>query len=219
MTRQTTLAPQQARSRESTRRLLKAAAEVLGQHGVDGTTIPRIAKHAGLTPGAIYRRFADKDALLETMVLGIIERQDERLRELLTPEMARQIPLPVLVEQLIDSMLISYRANAGLLRAIRHFVGGRDQTAFFSKICKIEMRSFEYLIELLLEHRKRIKHPDPRTAIAFAVMMLSSTLTELILADRDMKNWQALLPKDHQSLKRELKRMFLSYLAVDLKAT
>jgi hypothetical protein len=97
-------------------------------------------------------------------------------------------------------------------------VGGRDQTAFFSKICKIEMRSFEYLIELLLEHRKRIKHPSPRTAIAFAVMMLSSTLTELILADRDMKNWQTLLPKDHQSLKRELKRMFLSYLGVDLKA-
>jgi hypothetical protein len=43
-------------------------------------------------------------------------------------------------------------------------------------------------------------------------------LTELILADRDMKNWQALLPKDHQSLKGELKRMFLSYLGVDLKA-
>ena len=46
-----TLAPQQARSRESTRKLLKAAAEVLGQHGLEGTTIPRIAQHAGLTPG------------------------------------------------------------------------------------------------------------------------------------------------------------------------
>ncbi len=42
-----TLEPQQARSRESTRKLLKAAAEVLGQHGVEGTTIPRIAQHRG----------------------------------------------------------------------------------------------------------------------------------------------------------------------------
>ncbi|MFI5106681.1 MAG: TetR family transcriptional regulator, partial [Terriglobales bacterium] len=49
----TTLAPQQARSRESLRKLLKAAAEVLGQHGLEGATIPRIARHAGLTPGAI----------------------------------------------------------------------------------------------------------------------------------------------------------------------
>src|SRR5262252_5506298 len=74
------LAPQQARSRESLRKLLKAAGEVLGQHGVEGTTIPRIAAHAGLTPGAIYRRFKDKDALLEAVILRLVERQDERLR-------------------------------------------------------------------------------------------------------------------------------------------
>src|SRR5579863_1422311 len=79
------LEPQQARSRESLRKLMKAAAEVLGQHGVEGTTIPRIAQHAGLTPGAVYRRFPDKDALLETVILGILERQDERLRMALTP--------------------------------------------------------------------------------------------------------------------------------------
>src|SRR5271168_4559370 len=113
-----TLAPQQARSRESTRKLLKAAAEVLGQHGVEGTTIPRIAQHAGLTPGAVYRRFPDKDALLETAIIGILERQDERLRIALTPDMARQIPLAVFAEQLISSMLVSYRANAALLRAM-----------------------------------------------------------------------------------------------------
>src|SRR5580693_1336865 len=92
------LAPQQARSRESTRKLLKAATEVLGQHGVEGTTIPRIAQHAGLTPGALYRRFPDKDALLETVIIGILERQQERLRMALTPAMARQIPLAVFAE-------------------------------------------------------------------------------------------------------------------------
>src|SRR5579862_8338062 len=108
------LAPQQARSRESLRRLLKAAMEVLGQHGLEGATIPRIAQHAGLTPGAIYRRFSDKDALLETVILGILERQDERLRSGLTPEMAAQIPVPVFAEQMIHSLVVSYRANAGL---------------------------------------------------------------------------------------------------------
>src|ERR1700761_4861932 len=95
-----TLAPQQERSRESLRKLQKATAEVLGQHGVEGTTIPRIAQHAGLTPGAIYRRFHDKDALLEATILGILERQDERLRSGLSPETVGQIPLPVFIEQL-----------------------------------------------------------------------------------------------------------------------
>src|SRR5499433_1848190 len=133
------LAPQQARSRESLRRLMKAAAEVLGQHGLEGATIPRIAQHAGLTPGAIYRRFPDKDALLETVIIGILERQDERLRIMLTPAMARQIPLPVFAVQLINNMLVSYRAIAGLFRALRQFAQGRDQTAFWRKVSKLEM--------------------------------------------------------------------------------
>jgi AcrR family transcriptional regulator len=213
-----TLAPQQARSRESTRKLLKAAAEVLGQHGVEGATIPRIAEHAGLTPGAIYRRFHDKEALLETVILGILERQDERLRIALTPTMARQIPLSVFAEQLITNMLVSYRANAGLLRALRQFVKGRDNTAFYKKAVKLEMRTFEYLIELFLMHRKEIRHPEPKTAVSFAVIMLTSTLVELILVDHDLKNWQAVIPKDDQSLKRELLRSFLNYLGVEQKA-
>jgi AcrR family transcriptional regulator len=213
-----TLAPQQARSRESTRKLLKAAAEVLGQHGVEGATIPRIAEHAGLTPGAIYRRFHDKEALLETVILGILERQDERLRIALTPAMARQIPLSVFAEQLITNMLVSYRANAALLRALRQFVKGRDNTAFYKKAVKLEMRTFEYLIELFLMHRKEIRHPEPKTAVSFAVIMLTSTLVELILVDHDLKNWQAVIPKDDQSLKRELLRSFLNYLGVEQKA-
>src|SRR5258708_5811078 len=159
-----TLAPQQARSRESLRKLLKAAAEVLGQHGLEGATIPRIAQHAGLTPGAIYRRFPDKDALLETVIIGIFERQDERLRMMLTPAMARQIPLAVFAEQLINNMLVGYRANAGLLRALRQFTQGRDHTSFYRKINNLEMRTHQYLLELFLCHRKEVKHPNPQMA-------------------------------------------------------
>ncbi len=164
-----TLAPQQARSRESTRKLLKAAAEVLGQHGVEGATIPRIAQHAGLTPGAIYRRFHDKEALLETVILGILERQDERLRIVLTPAMARQIPLSVFAEQLINNMLVSYRANAGLLRALHQFAKGRDNTVFYRKIDKLEMRTFNTWSSCSLMHRKEIKHPEPQIAVSFAL--------------------------------------------------
>src|SRR3954468_17875943 len=89
------LVPPPARSRESLRKLLKAAAEVLGQHGVEGATIPRIAAHAGLTPGAIYRRFTDKDALFEAVILATLGRQQDRLPLGTTAEAARQIPLAV----------------------------------------------------------------------------------------------------------------------------
>lgn len=212
-----TLEPQQARSRESTRKLLKAAAEVLGQHGVEGTTIPRIAQHAGLTPGAVYRRFPDKDALLEAVVLGIMERQDERLRTAYSPDMVRQIPLAVFADQLVTNMLVGYRANAGLLRALRQFSQGRFYTPFCKRVVKLEMRSIQRLVGLFMVHRNEVKHPDPQLALSFALMTLTSTLVELILADHDLKYWQAVIPKDDQSLKRELLRSFLSYLGVQQK--
>jgi AcrR family transcriptional regulator len=209
------LAPQQERSRESLRKLMKAAAEVLGQHGVEGATIPRIAAHAGLTPGAIYRRFSDKDALLESVILDIFERQDERLRTGLSQEVAGQIPLAVFAEQIVSSLLMSYRANAGLLRAMRQFAQSRMGTEFWKKIARLEKRSYERLIELLLTNAQDIRHPEPRIAVSLGMMMVISTLQEIVLNTPDANYWKNLLPKNDQALRRELTQAFLSYLGVN----
>jgi AcrR family transcriptional regulator len=212
-----TLAPQQERSRESLRKLLKATAEVLGQHGVEGATIPRIAQHAGLTPGAIYRRFHDKDELLEATILGMLERQDERMKAGLVPAAAAQIPLPVFVEQVIGGMVLAYRVNAPLLRAMRTFVRGRANTPFWKKAGKFEVQAMEHVVDLFLSRRKEIRHPDPRAAVAMAFMMMVSTIYEIVVMPTDLGPLKNFLPKDDQALKRELVRAFLSYLGVEQK--
>lgn len=209
-----TLEPQQERSRESLQKLLRAAIEVLGQHGVEGATIPRIANHAGLTPGSVYRRFRDKDALLETAILGMLERQDENVRTM-NPEMTREIPLRVFAEQIINSIVVGYRARAALLRALRQFLRGRGKTPFGKKASRLELRTFERLVDLFMVHAERIDHPDPRAAISMALMMVSSTAFELVAAHQDMSAWKHILPVgDDQALKRELLRAFLTYLGV-----
>ena len=205
------LEPQQERSRESLRKLLKAATEVLGQRGVDGTTIPRIAQHAGLTPGAVYRRFRDKDALLEAAILGILERQDERLKAGTTPAMAAKIPLEVFAEQLVGGMVTTYRANAALLRACRQFTQTRTDTEFARNATKLEVRSFERVVDLVLAGRKDIRHPNPRIAVALGLVMIISTLYDLVVMPIHLWEWKDQLPKDDQALKRELTRAFLSY--------
>jgi AcrR family transcriptional regulator len=209
------LEPQQERSRESLRKLLKATTEVLGQHGVEGTTIPRIAQHAGLTPGAVYRRFRDKDALLEAAILGILERQEERLKAGLTPEMAAKIPLDVFAEQIVGGMVVAYRANAPLLRAFRHFILGRLDTEFVKKAAKLEARSFERLVDLMLAGRREIRHPNPRVAVSLGLTMIVGTLYELVVMPTQLRDWKGLLPKDDQELKRELARAFLHYLGAE----
>jgi len=204
--------PRQARSRESERKLLKAAAEVLGQHGVEGTTIPRIAAHAGMTPGSIYRRFPDKEALLETVILGILERQDEHLRTGMTEKMTAQIPLPVFAEQIVNSLLVSYRANAGLLRALQQFWRSSENEEFRKKAARLEVRSFSRLVGLFAAAAKDVDHPDPKTGVAMGLMMVVSTLHELVLHTPDLKLFKGLLPQDDRALRRELVRAFLGYL-------
>lgn len=211
------LEPRQERSRESLRKLQKATAQVLGLHGVEGTTIPRIARHAGLTPGAIYRRFHDKDALLEATILGILERQRERLRAGMTPEMVRQIPLPVFADQIIDSMIVSYRANAALLHAIYQFCQARVNQPFWKKAARLEIESFEHLVDLFMTHRKEVRSANPRSAIATGLFMVGSTLFKLLIEQGDPKIWKDLLPKDDQALRRELVHAFLAYLGVEAK--
>jgi AcrR family transcriptional regulator len=49
-------------------RILSAARAVLEDDGLEGLTIRRVAQRAELSPMALYRHFADKDALLNALM-------------------------------------------------------------------------------------------------------------------------------------------------------
>ena len=49
-------------------RIFAAAKAVLDREGLHGLTVRKVADHAGLSPMAMYRHFADKDALLNALM-------------------------------------------------------------------------------------------------------------------------------------------------------
>jgi AcrR family transcriptional regulator len=49
-------------------RIFTAAKAVLDREGLPGLTVRKVADHAGLSPMAMYRHFADKDALLNALM-------------------------------------------------------------------------------------------------------------------------------------------------------
>jgi AcrR family transcriptional regulator len=49
-------------------RIVAAARAVLEKEGIPGLTVRKIAANAGLSPMAMYRHFADKDALLDALM-------------------------------------------------------------------------------------------------------------------------------------------------------
>lgn len=68
--------PQQARSRESLRKVLAAAEHVLAEQGLEEFTVGAVADRAGMSVGTIYRRFSGKDQLLyavKDQLLGQLE--------------------------------------------------------------------------------------------------------------------------------------------------
>ena len=68
-------APVQARSVDSRRRVLDATMDLLKAHGIHKLTTPAIASACGLSIGALYRYFPNKEAI-------IYELYEERLAEM-----------------------------------------------------------------------------------------------------------------------------------------
>src|SRR5829696_8551949 len=61
-----TTRPLRADAERNRARILAAATEVFAERGLD-VTLDDIAAHAGLGVGTVYRRFADREALVEAL--------------------------------------------------------------------------------------------------------------------------------------------------------
>ena len=114
-------------------------------------------------------------------------------------------------------MVLSYRVNAALLRAMRMFVQSRANTPFYKKATKLETRLLNmwsgYSWPTAKKSGTLIREPQ----FHLGVMMVSSTLFDWVVMPHEVGEWKSFLPKDDQALKRELTRAFLSYLGVEQK--
>src|ERR687886_1643260 len=68
-----TTRPLRADAERNRARILAAAAEVFAERGLD-VSLDDIAAHAGVGVGTVYRRFPDKDALIDALFEDKIER-------------------------------------------------------------------------------------------------------------------------------------------------
>ena len=74
--------PKQSRSQETWNAILEAAAETFAEQGYEQTTTHHVAERAGVSVGALYRYFANKEAL----VVELYRRYVSELRDRLVAE-------------------------------------------------------------------------------------------------------------------------------------
>jgi AcrR family transcriptional regulator len=75
-------APLRADAERNRQRLLAAAKELFAARGLD-VTLDDVARHAGVGTGTAYRRFPNKDALIETLMVDRIDELSTIARECL----------------------------------------------------------------------------------------------------------------------------------------
>jgi AcrR family transcriptional regulator len=194
--------------------MLDAAEVVLEQHGVEGTTLARVARQARIAPSNVYRRFRDKDALMAAVFSRFT---DMNVRELETPvdtEQVRPMGLRGFAELWISGMIQGFRTRTGLIRAAVLYSQQHLTAEFVRRKEAVEIELYRRVVTLFLLWRDEIRHPNPEYAVGYAMVMVALALRELIIFGH-APMFEKLIPVDDDHLRRELPRMFLRYLGVE----
>lgn len=108
----------QDRSQKTEARILNAAEQVFGESGFTGAHLAEIAERAGHSIGAVYGRFADKEALFQAVVRRMGERiLGEISDEINAVEAGSRLDLAA-IRRLIAVLSRNFSRERGLIRAI-----------------------------------------------------------------------------------------------------
>jgi AcrR family transcriptional regulator len=172
--------PQQARSRDSLERVLRAAEELLAADGYDGLTVTRVSHRAKVSVGSVYGRFQNKDAL----VLEVHRRMLERLTGPIVDGILAigddpALGLRAVVERATRHFAESSNAERALLRAfmVRGAVDPRIAGPG-SDASQAAGRAFRTVV---LARRAEIGHLDPELAADIAYRMIYDVLSRHIM--------------------------------------
>src|SRR3954462_556241 len=111
-------APQQSRSRETLDRILDAAEQVLEEKTFSEATLAEIMERAGVTVGAFYRRFADKDALLHHLDERFFTEMHGRAEDLLDPHRWQGAGACAVIDEIAAQAVEVYQSRRGLMRSL-----------------------------------------------------------------------------------------------------
>ena len=199
----------QDRSRATAERLLSATIQILDEAGLEGAVVPRIAALAGVAPASVYRRFADKDALLRAAFLHALrlsgEANGERLEKLLLRD-----SLDATARQLMAMLFEQYRRHPRLLRALSRFVDADSDKVFVHEARSLIRANVEAVVDVVLTHRNEIAHADPRGALQFAVLNAACSIEVFALDPNSV--WHAGPAIADDELAERLCASFVAYL-------
>ncbi len=161
--------PLQARSREALQKVLAAAEDVLAANGFDEFTMTAVADRAGVSVGAIYRRFDGKEQLLAAVKDRLLSHLEEDLAERLrTADPSLEGVVAEFATAIADAFAASGPAWPDLLQSAGKPLKERGLEALETVRQLFEQASATY--------RSEVQRSDPQAALAAVERMMTGAL-------------------------------------------
>lgn len=207
-------APKQERSARTQAAILRAARETISADGIESLTISGVAARVGLTTGAFYARFRNKDALLHALFEETLVANEAAMDQFRRSLSADRAPLAEVISTFVPQAMELVRDNSALFRLF-----GSDHRGPQSERDRA-IRLLEAVIEpvqnLLHERSEELPHPDPDVAAAMLVVMMQG-IVEWALLLRQSSN--PVVPTRDDELASEIIRALLGYLGLTAART
>jgi len=171
--------PKQQRSRDSMERVLDAGAELFEEQGSE-LTIQQVSQRAGVSVGAIYARFGNKESLVRAIHRHAMA-EIGAMNALLEPgEWADTLSPEQFVREVVRRESEVFRTYRGLLRASMHLGASDDVVAARGSAgSRAGARAFKAL--LLSRLGGSIAHDDPDLAADVCFRMVYSALARQVM--------------------------------------
>lgn len=201
--------PLQARSVASYERLVEAARAVLAQKSFDEATVAEIAARAGLTVGAFYARFEDKESLLGHLEELLFDEMRATVARVAACADRGELRPAELVRGLVVALASLYRGDRAVGRAL--VLRSCVDPELRERLRRLNRENIGRVVRALAASGA-IDHPDPAGGLEFALLAERSILRAAILFGESFshdREWS------DERVVEETTRMVVRYLGLE----
>jgi AcrR family transcriptional regulator len=137
----------QARSRVTRDRLLAAGRQLLDRGAFEATSIADIASAAGCSVGALYHRFADKEAFFAVLIETVLADIVAHAKEAVTDERFTEGSIDTTLANCVAYWVQAFRRHQGLIRTVMKKTLHAEDT--WTPVRRMGQTAFDPFIALL----------------------------------------------------------------------
>lgn len=155
-------APKQERSRETFEVILKATTRILSKEGAEGLNTNLIAKVAGVSVGSLYQYFRNKESIMQTLLVRVLDSGLAGADKVLAEESDPHKAIERLVRSTLDTLTQQGPATLYILEAAPRLIKSQR----FEQVDSIMIPKF---LEKAQRHGIQIRSKRPELAILLSI--------------------------------------------------